>query len=288
MTASKRKIGEKATLLNKCGELLFGCSGELLATQGIYVPKSLTSSPLCFLCKRNVWVPLSLSHECLVHNLESFGATLPFSVQKVASLHRLGLCGIDPTRTVHATDKHFLLLAKFPHKHFAVYGILETRKSSSNNITLIESITTNHIDVLNCVEWIKSETTLHHLSKRMKNKRTDHHIEAEEKSDQEGQLIEAESQTPGLSQETEQHQSQHESAQKESELSISTPECQRIAPCEHLNQPNVIFKVVYPLNPQTMLWTPFLPPQVITEASGCASPFCLTQQPPSSLSKPLI
>lgn len=67
--------------------------------QGIYVPKSL-SPTANYICKRSVWVPLSLSHECLAQHLESFGATLPFSIQKVMSLHRIGLCGVNPTRTV--------------------------------------------------------------------------------------------------------------------------------------------------------------------------------------------
>ena len=155
-----RKDGEKTTLLSKCGEFLFGCSGEMLVTQGIYIPKSFTPSPYHFICKRGVWVPDSLSHECLVHNLESFGASLPFSVQKVASFCRFGLCGVNPTRTVHANDKHFFLLAKVPHKQFAVYGIVDIGQACPSSPIFIERISTNRDVILKSVEWVLNATVL--------------------------------------------------------------------------------------------------------------------------------
>ena len=173
-----KEHGEKSTLLSKCGETLFGCSGQLYVTQGIYVPKSLVSSSSYCLCKRTVWVPDSLSHECLAKNLDLFGAKLPFSVQRVASLHRFGLCGITPTRTAYAKDKYFILLAKVPHKQFAMYGIVEIRESCKTGIIIIVNISTTKEDILDNVEWIKNDLALYHISKRPKSKRTAHGVPA--------------------------------------------------------------------------------------------------------------
>ena len=217
-----RKKGEKSALLSKCGELLFGCTGELLTTQGIYVPKSLSSRLAPFICKRTVWVPDSLSHECLVHCLESFGATLPFSVPKVASLHRFGVCGINPTRTLRADEKSFLLLARIPHKQFAVYGIVEIGTMYVNNHTFIERITTNKDDLLDCVDWMKSESALYQQSKQPENKRMSDSVSTDKTKDQESETFERTSESQEIMKEAEQNPIQPKSTETESEASVNT------------------------------------------------------------------
>ena len=258
MPLFRRKYGEKSTLLSKCGETLFGCSGKLLVTQGIYVPKSLSPSSTHCLCKRTVWVPDSLSHECLLHNLESFDATLPFPVQWAASLHRFGLCGINPTRTAYATDKQFLLLAKVPHRQFGVYGIIEIREAYTKGIIIIVSISTSKEDVLNCVDWIKTEFTLFLLSRKPK-KRTSHGSNGGE----EAQVIRGEKTT--LLQGSEQDPLQHRSSETESDESINTPECLNPL-CESVNPSNVSFSGLQSPNP--LLWVPCFDSQSSREASG--------------------
>ena len=244
-----RKDGEKTTLLSKCGELLFGCSGKMLVTQGIYIPRSLSPSPDHFICKRAVWVPDSLSHECLVHNLESFGATLPFSIQRVASLHHFGLCGVNPTRTVHANDKHFFLLAKVPHKQFAVYGIVEIGQTGQSSAIIIESISTNKDDIISSVEWVLNEFALHHLSKQLKNKRRKHCAVIGQLKNQSQSLA-----TEGM-QET-QGKIQHRSVETESEQSEKTPQSPIIILCDSENSPSSSFNGVDMQGPHPLFLIP--------------------------------
>ena len=278
----RRKDGKKAMLLSKCGESLFGCSGETLVTQGIYAPKLPSSSLHCF-CKRAVWVPHSVSHEHLVHNLESFCATLPFSVQKIASLHRFGLCGINPTRAGHAIDQQFLLLAKVPHKHFAVYGIVEIGQTSPTSVVYIENISTNKDDVLNCVEWIKSELSLFLLSRGSRNKAQCSTVSTEDTSETEVKVIESES--PKTMHETHKDPIQHRGVETDSEISVHTPEYPNLVPCEYVNPQSI--SGVHLSNPNTVLWIPCLPPQCTVEVAGQPTPFIIA--PPSSSSlKPII
>ena len=261
-----RKGGEKSSQLSKCGELLFGCTGKLLTTQGIYVPNCFSSTLKPFICKRTVWAPDSLSHECLAQHLETFGATLPFSVQKVASLHRFGICGINPTRTVHAEDKSFLLLARIPHKQFAVYGIVEMGHTQLNNLMYIESITTNIDDILVCVDWIKNEIG-HHKIKQSKNKRIIPHVLTYEASDKDSESLERKSEPQKLFEETEQNHTQLKSTETESELTVSTPELINQTSGECVNPQNVSFHGVYMPNQNTIIWFPVPPSQGATEPS---------------------
>ena len=262
MTTSEREYCEKTTLLNKCGETLFGCSGELLITQGIYVPRSLSPSSTHCLCRRTVWVPDSLSHEYLLQHLDFFCAPLPFSVQMVASLHRFGLCGVNPTRTAHAIDKHFFLLAKFPHRHFAVYGIVEFRKVQTQRISVIVNISTTKEDVMNYVKWIKSEFTLHLLSKRTKNKRTSHGVH----SDYEAQVFEG--QKLAFMQVTDQDLIQHKSTETESDVSAGTPESTNPQLSHSVNMPIPCFNGSILQGPNTS-WVPCMALQSTSEAIGC-------------------
>ena len=260
----RKKNGEKASLLSKCGDSLFGCSGELLPTQGIYVPKSLSTSSSCLICKRTVWVPHSLSHECLAKHLESFGATLPFSVQRVASLHRFGLCGITPTRTIHAIDKQFLLLARVPHKYFEVYGIVEIRQPSPQSLLFVENISTTKDDIMKCVEWIHHEFAFYQdLRETIRRERCAFTETVLDKDKTLG--IESESQElmEGM-----QDPIQHTSDETESDFSVSTPEFPNHEPSEYVTPPNVSFNNVHPPNSNIIFWIPCLPPQSTTETTG--------------------
>ena len=265
---SEREYCEKTTLLNKCGETLFGCSGELLITQGIYVPKSLTSSSSQCLCKRTVWVPDSLSLECLAKYLGTFGATLPFSVHRVASLHRFGLCGVNPTRTAYAKDKHFFLLAKVPHNQFAVYGIVEIRQIHPKRTIIIINISTTKEDVLCCVEWIKSDTTLYHLSKTPTNKGVCNGV----CSDHEAQVIEGETEKPTILQRLEQDLSEYSSTETEGNLSVNTLECPHHPVCDYINPSSDMFTGDHLQSPNPLLWVPYLVQQSVSEAPDDSNP----------------
>lgn len=270
-----RKDGEKVALLNRCGELLFGCSGQVLVTQGIYIPKLLSSDSHSFICKRTVWVPTSLSHGHLVHNLESFGATLPFSVERVAFLHRFGLCGISPTRTGHTAEKAFLLLARVPHKHFAIYGIVEIRQTCATSLAFIEAISTNGTDILNCVEWIQSEIALYHLVKESKSKRK-RRVSTVVKRNQEGQVVEGVSTISTIPQGAEQHPFQHKSDKTDSDLSANTSEHPSHPPQEQVNPPSVSSNCPQVTNSNTIFWISCLPPQYTSEVSCSQDPHFTT------------
>ena len=216
-----------------------------MVTQGIYIPKSLAPSPHHFICKRGVWVPDSLSHECLVHHLESSGASLPFSVQKVVSFRRFGLCGVYPTRTVHANDKHFFLLAKVPYKQFAVYGIVDIGQACPSSPIFIERISTNRDVILKSVEWVLNECALHHLSKRFKNKRRQHVVK-----DSKSQSLVTEG-----TQEV-QDQNQHRSVETESEQSEKVPQSPFIILDDSMNSHSSSFNGFELEGPHSMFLIP--------------------------------
>ena len=182
MTKFQRKDGEKATLLSQCGMSLFGCTGETMVTQGIYIQKAWSSEPLHCFCKRGVWVPSAPSQEHLIHCLDSCGVSLPFSISRIATLQRFGLCGINPTRTVHASDTQFFLLAKFPCKQFTVYGIVTIKRVDLNHPVTIVGISTEKNFILQCVGWIKREADTYHQVKEQK--RTGKPIEVPKQDDQ--------------------------------------------------------------------------------------------------------
>ena len=230
----------KATLLHKCGEMLFGCSGKMLVTQGIYVPKLVSSQPFYLLCKRTVWVPDSLSYECLFEHLLSFGAILPFSVKKIASLNRFGLCGINPTRTVHANDRCFLLLAKYPGKHFAVYGVVEIEQGGPRSMVSIQSIITKKGEVLSHVDCIQSEITHYQQSKESKNKKSSDEL-VDEKSDQGGQPTGTGCELQAIEQGVQQNIMHHDCVTTEYDIVTTAGIHSILGPCEGFIPQNAIF-----------------------------------------------
>lgn len=233
MVEHRRKAGEKTTLLGQCGELLFGCSGETLVTQGIYTSKSMPSKPFSFICKRTVWVPDSQSIEHLTSYLEAYGARLPFSISKIASLHRFGLCGLNPTRTVHARDTQFLLLAKYPTKRFAVYGVVVVKKFSPKTQMILDSIITNKDVIQSCMEWVKNEPTLYQLSRELRNQETSESV-SKESVEQGDQPLE-----PEVGRDRDPQIPEHNRVQcnvdTESDSSFTTPEYLKISQLDSLN-----------------------------------------------------
>lgn len=141
-----------------------------MVTQGIYIQKAWSSEPLRCFCKRGVWVPTAPSQDHFMHCLESCGVTLPFSVPRISLLRRFGLCGINPTRTVHASDTQFFLLAKFPCKQFTVYGIVTIKRVDLNHPVTIVGISTEKNYILQCVGWIKNEADCYHQVKEQRKK----------------------------------------------------------------------------------------------------------------------
>ena len=277
-----RKDGEKTILLNKCGESLFGCSGAMLVTQGIYTPKSLTSSSL-YVCKRTVWVPDSLSCGCLVNHLESFGVTLPFSVQKVSSFHRFGLCGINPTRTVHAIDKHFFLLAKIPYKHFVIYGIVEIKESNPSGAIVIKNISASKNDVLHHVDWIQNDITLYHQKPKKRRRRLPTFL-SEPMNDHRVHSFITESESTTVREETHKDPVQLET---ESNTSISTAHSPVVSPSEYVNSSGPSLNGVYLPSPHPIYLIPFTPLPNVSEAAMDSNPFFISSQP-SWLAKPNV
>lgn len=275
MVEFRRKVGEKATLLGQCGELLFGCSGETLVTQGIYISRSIPTKPFSFICKRTVWVPGSLAFEHLAAHLEVYGARLPFSVSKIASLRRFGLCGLNPTRTIRARDTQFLLLARFPTKRFTVYGVVVIKKFGPKSQILIDSITTNNTDVLNCVEWVKNESTLYQLSRELKNKDASTNAQKEGSSEQDDQPVEAEAVADCVPQIPAQKGIQC-SVDTESDLSVTTPEYLKMSQIDSFDSPNLAPYGLY--LPSTVYVVPSFPSQNTSEEIETSSPFLLDNQ----------
>lgn len=275
MVEYRRKVGEKATLLGQCGESLFGCSGETLVTQGIYMTTQIPAKPFSFICKRTVWVPGSLDFEQLASHLEVYGATLPFSIPKVASLRRFGLCGLNPTRTIRARDTQFLLLAKVPTKRFTVYGVVVIKKFGPKSQIIIDSITTNHDDVLCCVEWVKNESTLYQLSRELKSHDTSNTSQAKESSQQDDTVVKTEKGIDSIPQILVQYGMQS-NVDTESDLSVTTPENYKMNQTDCLTSPGIAPYSFYV--PYTSFSVSSFPSQNTVEDIEEPSPFILDHQ----------
>ena len=115
---------------------------------------------------------------------------------------------------------------------------------------------------MNYVKWIKSEFTLHLLSKRTKNKRTSHCVH----SDYEAQVLEGQKPTP--IQATEQDLIQHKSIETDSDVSTGTPESANPHPSHSVNMPIPCFNGSILQGPNTS-WVPCMALQSTSEATGC-------------------
>jgi len=171
MNPSRKKSGEKAVLLQACGEELFRCEGENKVTQGIYVVRKGRKLE-CF-CKRAVWVPIDpKSIETLKMRFDEFGAAWPSFLDDVAMV---GVCGRNATRTAHATDSTFLILALHPKMKFVAVGIVRvdygTLIGDTKPDISITGITSDPSQLEDCIEWIRKESTAHENNKSVKRPR---------------------------------------------------------------------------------------------------------------------
>jgi len=166
MNPSRKKNGEKAVLLQACGEELFRCEGENKVTQGIYVIRKGRKLE-CF-CKRAVWVPIDpASLETLKSRFKSFNAPWPSMLDESPMV---GLCGRNATRTAHATDSTFLVLALHQKMKFVAVGIVRVEYGPfigdvkpDIHVTGISSDATELDD---CIEWIRKESSIHESTKK--------------------------------------------------------------------------------------------------------------------------
>jgi len=170
-TMSRKKDGEKAALLQGCGELLFGCPGDIRVTQGIYVAKK-SKKMECF-CKRAVWVPNKLCSEHLRQVFSEHGADITTCLTASSVI---GICGRNPTRTAHATDSTFMVLAQFSKKKFIVVALVSIINNQVDTLQqtsiTIREITTDPFRISETVSWIKNESAFHVKTKAKKRQRS--------------------------------------------------------------------------------------------------------------------
>jgi len=156
----RKKDGEKAELLKACGQMVFRCEGDILTTQGIYC-SACGRKAECF-CKRAVWVPRVFNLNDLRDMFASFGAELSCDV---TSETVVGVCGLSPTRTAHASDTTFLVLAQFVKKKFAVIASVSVsvvRNSEDEPPSYdLKGISSGEDCVADVVNWVKEESSVH-------------------------------------------------------------------------------------------------------------------------------
>jgi len=168
----RKKDGEKALLLQACGELLFDCVGENRTTQGIYFTES-EEKQQCF-CKRAVWVPRAPRLEELKQKFEDFGASLPAFVSDSDVI--IGLCGKNPTRNAHAVDCSFFILAQTPTRKFfpiAVAGFDHSGDDEKLSVSL-RSISSDPEAIDHCIAWIQKEALEYEKEKCTKKPKQKH------------------------------------------------------------------------------------------------------------------
>ena len=156
----RKKDGEKAELLRACGQMVFRCEGDILTTQGIYCSEFGRKTE-CF-CKRAVWVPRVFNLGDLQSMFSSFGAELNCDVTADTVV---GVCGLLPTRTAHASGNTFLVLAQFMKKKFTVIATVKVTAIRSSDDEPpsydLREISSGGDCVRHVVNWIKEESTTH-------------------------------------------------------------------------------------------------------------------------------
>jgi len=155
----RKKDGEKAELLKSCGQALFGCEGDILVTQGIYCCPPFGKKAECF-CKRAVWVPRHFSLNALKETFLYYCAEFPLTVTEDTPV---GVCGQSPTRTAHADDKVFLILAQFVKKKFSVIGTVSIAQDDADSPPYITEIKSGS-SLFDAVTWVREESSLHRTS----------------------------------------------------------------------------------------------------------------------------
>jgi len=187
--AGHKKDGEKAVLLQSCGELLFGCTGRIRVTQGVYFARKGRKLE-CF-CKRAVWVPDKFSPDHLKRMFAEFGAD---PSQCPATCHLIGLCGRNPTRTARATDSTFMIVAQANKKKFVIIAIAVVMSSQFDYLqrtsVTISSIATDPITISGTVAWIKNESVSHvkQITKK-RSRRSKRHASSDDDDDADAESV---------------------------------------------------------------------------------------------------
>jgi len=167
MENNKKKNGEKSLILEMCWKLLSDSDeksvGGVKVTQGIYCKIDGTKTEV--FCKRGVFVPESFCFEKLQNIFAEFGAKLNPCVSRKSTL---GLCGVFPTRTAHADDTEFFLLAQI-HEKFVVIAIVST--DEANNA--IEKIQSDTSSISDAVKSVKDEAAKHLEAKEKHKKKNE-------------------------------------------------------------------------------------------------------------------
>jgi len=183
-----RKNGEKAELLKCCGQTLFGCDGEILVTQGIYCCPPFGKKAECF-CKRAVWVPRHFNLAALKETFFYHSAEFPLTVTEDTPV---GVCGQAPTRTAHADDKVFLILAQFVKKKFSVIGTVAIAKNDKDGTHYITEIKSGS-SLFDAVTWVREESSIHrttHMNRSVRyRKRKQDHSDCEELKSEDQSVI---------------------------------------------------------------------------------------------------
>ena len=159
-----KKDGEKYNLLSTCGQLVFGCSGKKQFTQGIYTARPGDGDFTQCFCKRGVWVPNIVSLRKLRALFKSFQATFPTVIVNTVGKGNLGLCGKSPTRTLHANDTEFMLLARPTGKFYRVVALVTLKPCEGGNgedSFVLHDIVSDSSSIAQCIEWVKNEATTH-------------------------------------------------------------------------------------------------------------------------------
>ena len=167
LNPSRKKDGEKAFLLQACGEELFGAEGENKVTQGIYIVKKGRKLE-CF-CKRAVWVPPQSALQTLKQRFAEFNAPFPPMLENTPVV---GLCGRNATRTAHATDSCFLILALHSRMKFVAVGTVSIAftpfVAGQKPIVHVTSISSDAEELDACIEWIRKEAAAYEKAKSHK------------------------------------------------------------------------------------------------------------------------
>jgi len=157
MFRQKKKDGEKALLLQACGENLFGCLGSTKVTQGIY--RKQTSDVFECFCKRAVWVPDNPCPEVL-NRIRSEGVRAADDEDVT-----MAICGKDPTRTAHATDEVFMILIRSPKGKFFVVATVYYDKEKK-----IFVVDADEQNVISTVSQVKNEASTYKQIKKGKKR----------------------------------------------------------------------------------------------------------------------
>ena len=159
-----KKDGEKYNLLITCGQLVFGCSGKKQFTQGIYTARPGDDEFTQCFCKRGVWVPNIVSIRKLRTLFKSFQAIFPTVIVNTVGRGNLGLCGKSPTRTLHANDTEFMLLARPPGQFYRVVALVTLKPcegGNGENPFVLHDIVSDSSSIAQCIDWVKNEAMTH-------------------------------------------------------------------------------------------------------------------------------